>query len=323
MLIPITEQGNIDFDAMDIKDHQHVAYCLKAEARLGKNKECIKELTQYLVNHADDNMDGEIGWGLGYAWNGFSANNPEWHVYAIQIVNVIDAYIDALNSGCLSEELSKTVKIQLHDIVLLWNQKYWSENGNLGEEAFYWYSISEDDAIGCINIDAKMVGTQARLLKQYGELFTEDEKNLIYDHIDRDYSKIMKNSYLYDGDVIWNYLEKKESSPNDVIHHGFILEGIYDYQKFRMKEKPLNDKNYTSYIDKCIKDNIIYSTPEYSSHRCFNTGAIRWISSRDVRREVLLKSYDLYFSSDTNKRQLAFPLDAFSLYIINNNIQYR
>lgn len=129
MLIPITEQGNIDFDAMDIKDHQHVAYCLKAEARLGENKECIKELTQYLVNHADDNMDGEIGWGLGYAWNGFSANNPERHVYAIQIVNVIDAYIDALNSGCLSEELSKTVKIQLHDIVLLWNQKYWSENG--------------------------------------------------------------------------------------------------------------------------------------------------------------------------------------------------
>ena len=316
-LIPVTDEGNIDFDSMDIKDHQHIAYCLKAEARLGRNKKFIRELTQYLVDHSDDNKDGEIGWGLGYAWNGFSANNPEWHVYAIEIANVIDAYIDALNSGKLSSELSEKVKVQLHDITILWNQKYWSETGNFGEEAFYWYSISKDDAIGCINIDAKMVGTQARLLDQYGEIFNEEEKDFIYDHIDRDYSKIMKNSYLKNGDLIWNYLEKKDSDPNDVIHHSFILEGIYDYQKFRIKGKPLNDNNYTSYVDKCIKDNMIYSTPEFLSERCFNTGAIRWILNKDVQRDVLMKSYDVYFNLDTNKRQLSFLLDAFSIFIAN------
>ena len=112
---------------------------------------------------------------------------------------------------------------------------------------------------------------------------------------------------------------KKESSPNDAIHHGFILEGIYDYQKYRLKEEPLKDKNYTSYLYKCIKENIIYSTPEYLTHSCFNTGTIRWISSKEVQKEILLKSYDLYFNQETNKRQLTFLLDSFSLYLSNVN----
>ncbi len=160
-----------------------------------------------------------------------------------------------------------------------------------------------------------MIGTQAKLLDQYSELFTEDEKIIIFNHIDSGYTKLMQKSYMSEGNLTWNYFESSKSSQNDAIHHGFILEGIYDYQKYRIKEDPLSDKNYTSYIDKCIKDNIIYSTPKYSSHRCFNTDTIRWVSDREVQKEILIKSYDLYVNSDTVKRQLAFLLNAFSMYL--------
>lgn len=317
MIIPTKEDGKIDFDSMGIEDHQHVAYALKAVARLGKNKEYVQELTQYLVEHADDNNDGEIGWGLGYAWSGFYADNPAGHVYAIEVANVIDAYIEALESRLLSKDLEEKVKNQLHDIVLIWNQKYWSENGSNGEKYFYWYSISKENAIGCINIDAKMVGSQARLLSQYGELFANEEKKLVYDHIDRCYEKIIQLGYTEDGYIKWDYLEKKESSTvNDAIHHGFILEGIYDYQKYRLKEKnPLENDNYLAFIVRCLDDNIIYRTPEHKAHNCFGTGAIRWIKDQDKQKEILLKSFDLYYNSSTNKRQLTFLLDAFSLYI--------
>lgn len=317
MLIPTTNQGNIDFEAMNITDHQDVAYCLKTEARLGENKQIINELTQYLVDHADENNDGEIGWGLGFAWSGFYTDNPKWHVYAIEVANVMDAYIEALNSQCLSEELSQKVKNQLHYVTLIWNQKYWCENGTYGEKDFYWYSISEANAIGCINTDAKMVGWQARLLNQYEELFTEEEKNLIYDHIDHCYLKIIENSYLEDGYIKWNYLEKKENPTlNDAIHHAFILDGIYDYQKYRTKEeKPLKDVNFTTFIEKCVKGNIIYRMPDHKEYRCFDTGAIRWILDKNKQRKILLKSFDLYYNTDTDRRQLTFLLDAFSLYI--------
>ena len=312
MLIPTTKNGEIDFDTMDFEDHQYLAYCLKAVARLGENKSLVRQLTQYLVDHADDNNDGEIGWGLGYESKWLYTQNPKWQVYAIEVSNVIDAYIEALNSGLLTKKLSNKVKNQLHDIVLLWNEKYWSENGNSGEKYFYWYSTSESDAIGCINIDAKMVGSQARLLEQYGELFTKEEKNLIYNHIDHSYSKIMENSYLENEYIKWNYLENNEldkeySIINDAIHHGFILEGIYDYQKYRLKESsPLSDNKYTDYIVKCLKDDIIYRYPEYNSYRCFDTGAIRWLPNRITQKEVLLKSFDLYYNNDTNRRQLTF-----------------
>ena len=126
----------------------------------------------------------------------------------------------------------------------------------------------------------------------------------------------MQNSYLDGESIVWNYLEKKDVRPNDAIHHGFILEGIYDYQKFRMNEKiPLNDNKYTSFLYKCIKDNMIYSSPDYLKDSCFNTGAIRWISSKDEQREILIKSSEVYPKDNTTKRQLTFLLDAYSLYL--------
>lgn len=315
MLIPINNLGNIDFDSMEIIDHQHIAYLLKAEARLGQNANIINMLTQYLIDHSDDNNDGEIGWGLGYSWKAFDNINPEGHVYAIETINVIDAYLEALNSKVLSSELSEKVKSQLHDVVILWNNKYWSESGNDNEKYFYWYSISKNDAIGCINIDAKMIGTQAKLLKQYENLFDKDEKKYIYNHIDKTYIKVMEKRYLLDGVYIWNYLEKNDSNVNDAIHHGFILEGISDYKKYRLGDEKWNDKNYTLYINQCVKDNMIYSTPQYTSNRCFNTGAIRWIENRDKQKDILFKSFDIYVNSNIEKRQLAFLLDAISIYL--------
>ena len=314
-LIPLTNEGYIDFNKMNIIDHQHIAYLLKAESRL-QEKKIINNLTQYLVEHSDENNDNEIGWGLNEEWDAFGDKtiNPAKHAYSIEVANVVDAYLDALASKCLTPELEEKVKIQLHDVVILWNNKYWSENGKHGEKYFYWYSTSENDAIGTINIDAKMIGSQARLLDEYDNIFSKEEKEFILNHIDKTYSKIMEQAKTQDGNIIWDYIEKNDKKINDAIHHGFILEGIYDYQKYRLKETYWNE-NYNNYINSCIKDYIIFSYANHSSRRCFDTGAIKWITDKNLQEKVLLKSFDIYFNSDTDERQLSFLLDALSLYI--------
>ena len=170
-LIPLNSSGRVDYTSMEVQDHQYLAYCLKAEARL-KKQDRIIDLTQYLVDHSDDNNDGEIGWGLGFEWDAFGDGtvNPKGHVYAIETVNVMEAYMEALESGILPEALIDVVQSQLHATALLWNRKYWTESKETGERCFYWYSISEKDNIACLNIDAKWVGVQAKLLDRYAFL---------------------------------------------------------------------------------------------------------------------------------------------------------
>ena len=317
-LIPKTEQEKVDFNSMEINDHQYLAYCLKAEVRRG-NTEIAQQLTQYLVDHADENKDGEIGWGLGFAWDAFGDGtvNPEWHVYAIETINVMDAFTDALESGFLDGVTSNIVKEQLHDIVMIWNQKYWTENKEPDGKYFYWYSISEEDEIGCINIDAKMIGVQAKVLYHYGEMFAPDERDFVCKHLDQCYAKIMQESFFNDGVLVWNYLERPDSQQNDIIHHGFILEGINDYIKYRIGgEIPENDIVYGEFIMQCLEGDKLFSNAEHSSNRCFDTGAIRWIKNKELQKRVLLSSYDVYANSETDRRQLAFLFDAMSLYLV-------
>ena len=318
-LLPSTEGGLIDFESMQIDDHQYIAYLLTSESR-SMNKDSVQQLTQYLVDHSDDNADGEIGWGLGYAWDAFSdgIENPAWHAYTIETINVMDAYVEALLTGLLSDDTQNKVKEQIRETVLLWNQKYWSDNGQHGEKYFYWYSISGWDAIGCINIDAKMIGTQARLIKEYPDLFSETEKNMILDHIDKCYVKVMQHSYFENSLLKWNYFEQSDSSPNDAIHHAFILEGISDYQKYRFgKEIIYNNPVYTQYIEQCISGTEIYSFPDHSTSRCFDVGAIQWVSDKSIQKQLLANAYIKYSNENTDLRQLAFLLNAFSQYLFD------
>lgn len=318
-LIPLDSSGKVDYTSMEVQDHQYLAYCLKAEARL-KNQNRIIDLTQYLVDHSDDNNDGEIGWGLGYEWDAFGDGtvNPKGHVYAIETVNVMEAYMEALESGALTAAVTDVVQSQLQTTALLWNRKYWTEYKDSGERCYYWYSISENDNIACLNIDAKMVGVQAKLLNRYAFLFNDEERCLIYDHIDRCMAKILQRGSFSDGYIVWSYLERQDSGQNDVIHHAFILEGINDYLVYRYGGRglPEDDKVYRGYIARCVDgNNNLYSSAEHVARRCFDTGAIRWLSDRSLQKQVIITSYNTYMNEDTDCRQLAFLLDAMSYYL--------
>lgn len=317
ILIPLTEDGRVDFDAMVIDDHQFIAYLLRSELRNGEI-DIARELTEWLINHSDDDGDGEIGWGLGQAWDAFSDGsiNPKWHTYAIETINVMDAYLDAIDSNILTDTDVNLMKNQIHDVVMLCNGKYWSERGTSGENYFYWYSVSPNDAIGCLNIDAKMVGTQARILFELEDLFTEEERQFVYDRLDKTYNKVLEMSYLQDNAIVWNYLEREGSQPNDVIHHGFILEGISDYNKYRKGNEKLDDA-YNAYINQRIMNGHLYSYPDHEYSRCFDSGAIRWVDEGDMQKQLLLSAYNTYVIDDADKRQLAFLLDAMSIYLTN------
>ena len=319
LLIPKKASGDIDFEKMDISDHQHIAYLLLAESRIKSNPDVIEQLAQYLVDHSDDNEDGEIGWGLGFEWDEFADGsvNPKWHVYTIETANVLQAYVEALLSGCLSDKLSNTLKQQIKDVILVWNSKYWTDSTDSGEQFFYWYSISENDAKPIANIDAKMIGVQAQVMHYYKDLFSKSEQTLIYNHIDCCYAKLIQCSYFEDNSLIWNYFEYSDVAQNDAIHHGFILEGLDSYLRYRYgKGIPADGQLYTGFIYKCLNDNTIYRYPDYKTCRCFETGAIRWIKDRSVQKDLLISAYEQYVGTDDIPyRQLAFLFDSMSLYI--------
>ena len=311
-LLPVDEAGQIDFNSINITDHQFIAYCLKAECKVG-NQGKIRELTQYLLDHSDEDGDGILGWGLLFEWDAFSDGsiNPSGQVYATEVGNVIEAFLDAIDSEMMTEGQVAEVKNIIHQVIMDWNINYWTDENETGKD-FYWYSTSPADNIECVNISSKMSGVFARAV--CAETFTDEEKDTVYHHIDACIKRILEVAQYTDGFITWPYLTRNEST-NDSIHHAFILEGLSGYKEFRGLDADYDIQDYTDYIAACVDDSFIYSTPEHSSDRCFNTDAVRWLNNRDLEGEILLNSCEKYFNDKTDIRQLAFLFNAIGRFI--------
>lgn len=309
--------------------HQYIAYLLKSEVKMydkenNNNAQLINSLAEYLIVHSDDDGDEEVGWGLPWEWDAFGdgSMNPKDSVYAIEVANVIDALLDAFDSGVLNPSLHKKALQIMHDLAILWNTKYWTEQNETGRN-FYWYSISKNDEIECTNISSKMAGTFSRLLR-VPDLFSDEEQTIISDRIDQTISRVYELAYKDENNVlVWDYIPSSEvSGRNDLIHHAFVIEGIFDYNKYRATvDSKFSYEELTEYIYKCInyEEMLLYSYPDFSYERAFDTSAISFIENKELRRELLENSYERYCIHErAEDLQLSFLLDAMADCIVSD-----
>lgn len=197
-----------------------------AGTRDSKAKSNVRNLAQWVIDHADDDKDGVFGWGLGFEWDAFADGtvNGAFTPYTIDTALILDALLDAYR--LLSSTQKKQVSRIFHDTVMAWITDYWSDEGDGG---WFWYSISPHDAIFTPNVSSMMTGVLARLVYEYPDIFEPDEISEINSKIDRSVRYLMIKRI--GGDLRWQYSAVSQDTLTDLVHQMYILLGL-EYCRF-------------------------------------------------------------------------------------------
>jgi len=237
---------------------------------------------------------------------------------------VLDALLDAVDSGALEEEITVQALEVIKEVTLIWNLKYWTE---IDAGGYYWYSESPNDNIECVNITAKMAGSFARVLQHCK--FTAEQEKLIKENISLALNRVVELAY-YDEEhcLVWKYLTRANSSPNDAIHHTFILEGIKSYEEAMGQDIIFGDDEMLEYIEKCVDKAgspfaKIYSYPDFEHNKAFDCGAIPLLEDVALKGTLIRNAYKQYVEEqETDTRQLSFLLYAMADYISETTLKY-
>lgn len=234
--------------------HYPMAYALyaSAEARralIKKDQQALENAVRsavWLVGHDDLDADGQIGWGLPFAWDagGDGSINPPHTEYAITIALVIQALLDTWDAieecGNQSTELQPLLLESALGAFHTFQDKYDLTSSGL----VFWYSSAPLDNFHIINSHAMLVG-QFQRLSTYP--IPEDTKYRIgtltkagFDYL---ISCKQKDS---SGVIFWNYREDVPEGgvtrPNDSCHAMYTLQGVLDYQLYSQTKSPLVQK---------------------------------------------------------------------------------
>jgi len=238
------------------KEHLHypMTYALYAcaeahRALINKDRQALESATRsagWLVEHNDLDMDGQVGWGLPFAWDagGDGSINPSHTEYAITTALVIQGLLDtwdALNEfGDQSTELQPLLLQNALGGFRTFHDKYDSTSSGF----VFWYSTAPQDNLHIINSHAMLVGQFQRLstypinedIKHQIETLTRYGFDYLRNHRRKDSS----------GVIFWNYREDLPeggiSRPNDSCHEMYTLQGILDYQLYSQTKSPLVQK---------------------------------------------------------------------------------
>ena len=83
----------------------------------------IQTLAQWLLDHKDDDNDGIYGWGLIRSTRTFGreATNPAFHEYAIEIVQVLEALMNAADTNALSQKTKDEIRELAVELAVQWS----------------------------------------------------------------------------------------------------------------------------------------------------------------------------------------------------------
>lgn len=124
------------------ESHQSVAMLLDSEVMRyvsGKREDesagvIVRFASCWLLEHADDDGDGVLGWGLKKAWGPFGAEleNPANHEYAIETAQVLNALMNASETDALSSGVQERIREIAVETVVQWSRSFWSSDTNGG-----------------------------------------------------------------------------------------------------------------------------------------------------------------------------------------------
>ena len=181
---------------------------------------------QWLLDHADENRDGVIGWGVPVAWDAYGddSENPAHTEYSISTAIVLDALLSwrEVVAGPKAEEI---LRIAERSATPYLRREMWSPAGMLP------YSLRESDRrYDTFNSAMYLAGQLQRL----ANLTTSKElAEKLQDAADSTVAALIQHRQISpeSGAWYWNY-SVSEPTPNDLPHASYIAVGLADYVRY-------------------------------------------------------------------------------------------
>lgn len=184
---------------------------------LGLARTCAR----WLLEHADENADGVLGWGVPVAWDAYGdgSENPVDTEYAISTSLVVQALLD-WSEFSLESDRDRIQQVVAESLAEWANPAHLSKSGMLA------YSLRESDRrYDTFNPAAHLAGQMQRFstIAEPGLATTLSEAadqtmQVLLDHVRND----------SDGNWYWSY-SIQEDTPNDLAHAVYIMQGIDTY----------------------------------------------------------------------------------------------
>lgn len=178
---------------------------------------------RWLLDHADENGDGVIGWGVPVAWDAYGDGsiNPANTEYTISTAIVVDALLT------WSERDANAPAREIMDIIDRSLQPY-LDKAMRTPSGLVPYSLRVSDRpYDTFNPAAYLAGQLQRFSRKTQDPVRQMQLRTVADDTMRSLLEYRQNSPLK-GRWYWNY-SVQEDVANDLPHAGYIIDGIRTY----------------------------------------------------------------------------------------------
>lgn len=194
----------------------------KGQKRQGINQFGSKA-GKWLIENADANGDGVIGWGVPIAWDAYGDGsiNPENTEYSISTAIVVDALMGWVD---YVDDKQKQKILALVERAL---QPYLPTSMRTPAGLLPYSMLEQDRKYDTFNSAVYLAGQMQR----FAELTERPEmRDQLRSAADATMAALIRNKKIapYSGSWYWNY-SIQEENPNDLPHAGYVIEGVLTY----------------------------------------------------------------------------------------------
>ncbi|OSZ71681.1 hypothetical protein CAP37_20945 [Hydrogenophaga sp. IBVHS1] len=191
-----------------------------------ENKNMAAAAGRWLLDHADENGDGVIGWGVPVAWDAYGDGsvNPASTEYTISTAIVVDALLtwSERDADAPAREIMDTIDRALLPYL---DRAMRSPSGLIP------YSLRVSDRpYNTFNPAAYLAGQLQRFSRKTQDPMRQMQLRTVADDTMRVMLEHRQDSPLK-GRWYWNYSVQEEVA-NDLPHAGYIIDGIRTYMAF-------------------------------------------------------------------------------------------
>lgn len=211
------------------KSYAMILLGAQAEAR-SNERPSINEMGvkagDWLMEHADANQDGVVGWGVPIAWDAYGdgSTNPANTEYTISTAIVVDALLGWLDY--VDEQKQRDI-LRLVDLAL---QPYVSPDMRTPAGLLPYSLLMHDRRYDTFNSAVYLAGQMQRFSEVVNNAALKER---LRQAADATMAALLKNrkQALKSNTWFWNY-SIQENSPNDLPHAGYVIEGVLTYAKY-------------------------------------------------------------------------------------------
>lgn len=203
---------------------------LGAQAEAKRENSNINDLGvkagDWLIENADANNNGIIGWGVPIAWDAYGDGsiNPENTEYTISTAIVVDALLGWLD---YVDDEKKQIILDLIDEALM---PYLEANMSTPAGLLPYSLMVNDREYDTFNSAVYLAGQMQR----YSEIVISSElREELKSTANKTIAALVENKNIYSktGSWYWDY-SIQETNPNDLPHAGYIIEGVFTYIEY-------------------------------------------------------------------------------------------